>query len=80
MRWRTLFSWVINGTDHHPTLVVRYEDLKQNTMRQVKTMLDFLQFSYKEEVMKNNLRKILDNFGVNTEEALSTLLHSKEIV
>ena len=62
MRWRTLFSWVINSTDHHPTLVVRYENLKQNTIRQVKTMLDFLQFSYKEEVMEEQLEKDFRQF------------------
>ena len=72
MRWRILFSWVINSTEHHPTLVVRYEDLKQNTIQK---KLDFLQFPYKEEVMEERLEK---DFGVNREEVLNTLPQSKE--
>ena len=78
MRWRTLFSWVINSTDHHPTLVVRYEDLKQNTIHQVKRSWISFSFLIRKKWWKNDLRKILDNFGVNTEEALNTLLQSKE--
>ena len=62
MKWKTLFSWVINSTEHHPTLVVRYEDLKQNTIREVKRMLDFLQFPYKEEVMEERLEKDFSQF------------------
>ena len=62
VRWKTLFSWVINSTDDHPTLVVRYEDLKPNTIREVKRMLDFLQFPYKEEVVEERLEKDFSRF------------------
>ena len=62
MKWKTLLSWVINSTEHHPTLVVRYEDVKQNTIREVKRMLDFLQFPYREEVMEERLEKDFSKF------------------
>ena len=57
VRWKTLFSWVINSTDDHPTMVVRYEDLKPNTIREVKRMLDFLQIPYKKKVEEEQLEK-----------------------
>ena len=62
MKWKTLFSWVINSTEHPPTLVIRYEDVKQNTIREVKRMLDFLQFPYKEEVIEEQLEKDFSQF------------------
>ena len=62
VRWKTLFSWVINSTDDHPTMVVRYEDLKQNTIREVKRMLDFLQIPYKEKVVEERLEKDFSRF------------------
>jgi len=56
-RWKILFSWAINSTDDHPTLVVRYEDLKQNIIHETKRMVEFLGFPYKEKEMEERLAK-----------------------
>ena len=42
---RTIFAWVAEN-HNHPLLVVKYEDLKKNTMAELKKMLDFLQVPY----------------------------------
>ena len=48
MIWeRTVLAWVSNN-HNHPVLVVKYEDLKKDTLTEVKRMLDFLQVPYSE--------------------------------
>ena len=44
---RTVLAWVANN-HNHPVLIVRYEDLKNNTRTvvEMKRMLDFLQVPY----------------------------------
>ena len=43
-RWKAHVSgWVISGRSN-PFLIVRYEDLKQNTVREVLRMVEFLGF------------------------------------
>ena len=39
---RTVLAWVSNN-HNHPVLVVKYEDLKNETVAELKRMLDFLQ-------------------------------------
>ena len=56
-QWSSYFStWLVNGTRlGHPVHVVKYEDLKADTLGEVKKMLDFLQFRYEEEDLKKSL-------------------------
>ena len=39
-------KWVLANDPTHPVLVVRYEDLKQDTVREIERMLDFLHIPY----------------------------------
>ena len=56
--WPEYFTnWYLSG---HPVLVVRYEDLKLDILRQVKRMLDFLGFPYIEEELK---KRMAEDFG-----------------
>ena len=48
LKWQqTIFAWVVNNMDH-PVIVIRYEDMKANTSRELQRMLDFLQVPYTE--------------------------------
>lgn len=40
-----MLAWVSNN-HNHPVLVVMYEDLKKDTLTELKRMLDFLQVPY----------------------------------
>lgn len=42
---RTVLAWV-SDNHNHPVLVVKYEDLKNNTVAELRKMLDFLQVPY----------------------------------
>ena len=55
--WSSYFStWLVNGTRWgHPVHVVKYEDLKADTLVEVKKMLYFLQFHYEEEDLRKRL-------------------------
>ena len=55
--WSSYFStWLVNGTRWgHPVHVVKYEDLKSDTLGEVKKMLYFLQFHYEEEDLRKRL-------------------------
>ena len=45
---------ILSGNGH-PVLVVRYEDIKADTVREVKRMLEFLKFPYKESELVERL-------------------------
>lgn len=53
-RWKNMITnHVIYRRQTHPLLVVRYEDLKQNSLREVQRMLDFLQLTVdKDELLQ----------------------------
>ena len=56
-KWQTHFtSWIITSKNH-PILVVRYEDLKDNTLGEMERMLDFLGFAYTREELARRLEK-----------------------
>ena len=58
--WYEYFtSWFFTG---HPTLLVYYDDLKANTLKEVKRMLDFLNFPYSDEVVASRLAASFDKF------------------
>ena len=48
--------YIIDPGDH-PVLVVRFEDLKSDTVTEVKKMLDFFEFSYSEARLEERLQK-----------------------
>ena len=48
--------------DKHPVHVVAYEDLKNNTVREVEKILDFLQFRYTHQDLVQKLRVDFTNF------------------
>ena len=53
--------WLADGIKKgQPVHVVKYEDLKLDTLKEVKGMLDFLQFKYDEEKLNG---KIATNFN-----------------
>ena len=47
-------NWLVNSRNH-PVLVVKYEELKQNTLHEVLRMLDFLKVPYSEDVVEQRL-------------------------
>lgn len=72
-------GWIIAGKDN-PFHIVRYEDLKNNTVKEMKKVLDFLGFSHISETdIEERLgegynafyRNHKDNFGHYTEEQKS---------
>lgn len=42
-------NWVLDNDPVHPVLVVHYEDLKQDAVREVQRMLDFLHIPFNKE-------------------------------
>ena len=58
--WKDLIdNWYISG---HPALVVKYNDLKSNALREIKRMLDFLNFPYTDEEVSKKMAKTFDTF------------------
>ncbi len=57
--WPELFiEWVLANSDRHtthPVLVVRFEDIKSDSLAAVGRMLDFLSVPYSEEELKGKL-------------------------
>jgi DNA-binding NtrC family response regulator len=52
MIWeQTVLAWIMNNHDH-PVLIVRYEDVKNNTHSELRRMLDFLQVPYSSSRLK----------------------------
>ncbi len=64
-RWlRQIGGWLTLAKDY-PILVVRYEDLKADTLGQVERMLDFLGVPYTEEEIKRRLGEGFPTFYRN---------------
>ena len=51
-----LKNWVIDSSHDRPVLVVRYEDLSNNTVGEVGRMLNFLNITYDEKELGEKLR------------------------
>ena len=52
MIWeQTVLVWITNNHDH-PVLIVKYEDIKNNTESELRRMLDFLQVPYSSSRLK----------------------------
>lgn len=61
-RWRDMIkNWLIS-TKKHPVLVVKYEDLKTNTLYEVGRMLSFLDIQYDSEELREKLDIDLNAF------------------
>ena len=60
--WRTrLQQWVIDQ-DTHPVHVMRYEDLKQDTVIEIEKTLKFLNVSYDSNTLKKQLSEGYSEF------------------
>ena len=62
--WSEYFNvWLADGIRKgRPVHIVKYEDLKLDTLKEVKRMLDFLQFSYEEEELKERITTDFSTF------------------
>ena len=56
-----LSNWVFDNHSH-PVHVVSYEDLENDTVREVEKILDFLHFQYSHEEVTERLREDFANF------------------
>lgn len=64
---RSMSKWIdrfikaiVESPPHIPKLVVRYEDLKRDRVKEVSRMLDFLHFPYSHETLSQQL---LEDYG-----------------
>ena len=65
VRWPThITSWIVNGRNN-PFYVVRYEDLKSNTTREVQKLLKFLGAPYSEQEINRRLKAGFNDFYRN---------------
>ena len=71
-RWSAEVSgWIIAGKDN-PFLAVRYEDLKKDTVKEMKKVVDFLGFSYiSESDIKERLGAGYNAFYRNHKDSFS---------
>lgn len=54
--WNSYFPWMMDEIKKgHPVLVVKYEDLKSDSLTQVKRMLQFLRVPYSDEELHKRL-------------------------
>ncbi len=53
---------MLHSVRKHPIVVVKYEDLKQNIVGEVKRMLDFLAFPYKERELRQRVEAGFGDF------------------
>ncbi|XP_064407357.1 WSCD family member CG9164-like [Halichondria panicea] len=61
-QWSKYFrTWMVESHDH-PTMLVRYEDLKVDLVSNVEKMLDFLSFPYDHQELENHLTKDFTKF------------------
>ena len=56
-QWLAMMRNWIAGNKGHPVLVIRYEDIKLNPVREVKKMLRFLNIEYDEHEVEERLQK-----------------------
>ena len=63
-QWSNYFtSWLADGiTKGHPIHVVKFENLKLDTLKEVKDMLDFLRFEYEEEELSARIKTDFNTF------------------
>ena len=63
-QWTGYFHvWLANGIKRRrPVHVIKYEDLKLDTLKGVKGMLDFLQFEHDEEELRGKIATDFNTF------------------
>ena len=54
-------NWLVNNRNH-PVLVVKYEELKQNTLQEVLRMLNFLKVPYSKDMVVEKLTAGFNSF------------------
>ena len=61
--WVSYFQWLLEGVSAgHPVLVVRYEDLKSDSLTQVERMLEFLKVPYSNEALEKRMSQDFGKF------------------
>lgn len=61
-RWQALVKDWVSSHGRHNILVVKYEDLKRNTVHQVKRILTFLKIPYTDQDLEGRLARGFDSF------------------
>ena len=63
-RWQErVINWVFNNNNKtHPVLVISYENLKRDTVKEVEKILDFLHFPYNHEEVVEKLKEDYTTF------------------
>ena len=63
-QWNGYFrEWLADGIKKgHPVHVVKYEDLKLDTLKEVRGMLDFLHFKYEENDLEARINTSFNTF------------------
>ena len=54
-------NWLVNSRNH-PVLLVKYEELKQNTLQEVLRMLNFLMVPYSKDMVEQRLAAGFNSF------------------
>ena len=75
--WKVHFDWLLKRPKDHNIILVRYEDLKQDLLREMERILTFLQFPYTCKLLL--LITSREAFiSLNTLAAIYTSLEEKE--
>ncbi|XP_064388155.1 WSCD family member AAEL009094-like isoform X2 [Halichondria panicea] len=74
-RWGKYFRmWLVESHDH-PTMMIRYEDLKVDIVSNVEKMLDFISFPYDHQELENHLTKDFTKFKRKHRNGVPTVDH-----
>ena len=63
--WETMINHLLIESRNYPVLVVRYEDLKSNTLQEIMQMLEFLGYEYTPDELKERLNQKFTTFYRN---------------
>ena len=61
-KWESYFTWYLSLKDIDSALVVMYEDLKENTVKEVKRMLEFLKQPSNDTILEELVKKDYTTF------------------
>ena len=61
-KWESYFTWYLSLEDIDSALVVMYEDLKENTVKEVKRMLEFLKQPCNNTILEELVKKDYTTF------------------
>lgn len=55
-------NWIVQQPPQHPVMVVKYEDLKEDTLREVERILTFLKLPFSREEVSEKLARDFTTF------------------